>query len=210
MKGRYFKEIHNVKAHLISLYIVIILLTGIAFYALTGWKAAPSHIRVYIPPDLRAGGVFEIGEVPTSVIYVFTHYIFQQLNTWREDGRQDYADNIFKLKSYMTPAFQIQIQSDHKLRAQLGELSNRTRRVQEIPGAAFSEGRVNVDGPGRWTVTLDYEIVERVNQVPVKITQVRYQLRIVKYNIDPEYNPWGLAIDGFAAPPQRLKEEEVN
>lgn len=207
MIGRYFREIHNVKAHLFSLYIVIVLLAGIAFYALMGWKDSPNHMRVYIPPDLRAGGVFDVGEVPTSVVYVFSHYIFQQLNTWRNDGRQDYARNIFSLKSYMTPAFQVQIQKDHKLRAQLGELSNRTRQVQELPGATFNESRVRVIGPGRWVVELDYEVKERMNQITVKRTEVRYLLRIVKYNIDPENNPWGLAIDGFAAPPKRLKEE---
>lgn len=204
MNGRYYLEIHNTRAHVKALYIIIAILTLIAFYAMWGWKTAPKDIRVYIPPDLRAGGVFEIGEVPTSVVYVFAHYIFQQLNTWREEGKEDYAENIYALKHYMTPRFQVNIQKDLELRAENGELSNRTRTVQELPGSGFSEDKVKVLGNGRWEVILDYDVKEQVNQVSVKETPVRYVLKIVRYNIDPEKNPWGLAIDGFALPPKRI------
>jgi hypothetical protein len=44
----------------------------------------------------------------------------------------------------------------------------------------------------------------------VKKTTIRYPLRVVRLSIDPESNPWGLALDGFAASgPRRLSESEI-
>ncbi|HOP18281.1 MAG TPA: DUF2895 family protein, partial [Gammaproteobacteria bacterium] len=34
-----------------------------------------------------------------------------------------------------------------------------------------------------------------------------YPLRVVRYDVDRELNPWGMAIDGFASPgPSRVEE----
>ncbi len=209
MVGRYYQEIHNVKAHVISLYVVIGILSVVLILTLLGWNNAPKQIRVYIPPDLRSAGVFEVGEVPGSTVYTFAHYIFQQLNTWRDDGRTDYAKNIFDLRAYMTPGFQSLIQKDLNSRGSRGELSNRTRFVQEVAGHGFSNERLQVVSKDRWVVWLDFEVKELVNKVTVKETYIRYALKVVRYNVDPEKNPWGLAIDGFAEAPRRLTEEEI-
>ncbi|MBI4356572.1 MAG: TIGR03746 family integrating conjugative element protein [Gammaproteobacteria bacterium] len=207
MSGRYYLEIHQSRAHIRALYIVIALLGGLLFYAIWGWKSAPRDIRVYIPPDLRTGGVFHVGDVPTSVIYVFAHYIFQQLNTWRDNGQEDYARNIYNLKHFMTSHFQVDIQKDLQLRSEQGELRNRTRRVEELPGGGFSEEKVKILGDGRWEVVLEYDVREEVNHIPVKETRVQYVLKVVQYKVDPEKNPWGLALDGFKEPPKRMEEE---
>ena len=45
----------------------------------------------------------------------------------------------------------------------------------------------------------------------VKQTAIRYPLRVVRLSVDPETNPWGLALDGFATEgPQRLSEAELD
>jgi hypothetical protein len=44
----------------------------------------------------------------------------------------------------------------------------------------------------------------------VKKTAIRYPLRIVSLSVDPEANPWGLALDGFASEgPRRLEASEL-
>ena len=48
-----------------------------------------------------------------------------------------------------------------------------------------------------------------VKGMTVKKTTIRYPLRVVRFSIDPESNPWGLALDGFAASgPRRLSDSE--
>ena len=44
----------------------------------------------------------------------------------------------------------------------------------------------------------------------VKQTTIRYPLRIVRHAIDPESNPWGLALDGYEGDgPRRLSTDEI-
>jgi hypothetical protein len=45
----------------------------------------------------------------------------------------------------------------------------------------------------------------------VKRTAIRYPLRVVRYAVDLETNPWGLALDGFGAEgPRRLTDAELD
>ena len=60
-----------------------------------------------------------------------------------------------------------------------------------------------------WIVWLDLDLLESVKGMTVKKTAIRYPLRIVSLSVDPEANPWGLALDGFVSKgPRRLKESE--
>jgi hypothetical protein len=44
----------------------------------------------------------------------------------------------------------------------------------------------------------------------VKQTTIRYPIRVVRQAIDPESNPWGLALDGYANDgPRRLTDAEL-
>lgn len=209
MAGKYYHQIHNVKAHVVTLYVVVGILTILLVLTIIGWNNAPNQIRVFIPPDLSETSEIQIGEVPKPTIYTFAHYHFQQLNAWYKDGREDYAQNIFASRAFMTPKFQREIQKDFYSRGSAGELSGRTRNVEEIKGRSYATERVKRVGKGRWIVYLDYAVHESLNDITVKKSFVRYALYVVKYNIDPKRNPWGLAIDGFAEQPRRLSEDTI-
>jgi len=85
------------------------------------------------------------------------------------------------------------------------------RGVQEVPGHGYEERRVDVLAPGVWVVWLDLDLYESVKGMTVKKTTIRYPLRVVRLAVDPESNPWGLALDGFSAEgPRRLAESELN
>lgn len=207
MKGRYYQEIHNVKAHVIALYVIIVLLFILALVAMYGWKTAPKDLSIHIPPNLDYGGVVKVGEVPKSVVYAFAHFFFQQLNTWRGDGSVDYANNLSMLRHYLTPRFRAQMQNEIDEKNRAGELRGRIRTVQEILGRSFSDDRVQNLGHGRWRVWLDYELRETLLGVTIKSPYVRYTLEVVRYNIDPWNNPWGLALDTYST--QRITLEEA-
>ena len=43
-----------------------------------------------------------------------------------------------------------------------------------------------------------------------RLTTIRYPIRVVRQAIDPESNPWGLALDGYARDgPRRLTDAEL-
>jgi integrating conjugative element protein (TIGR03746 family) len=82
--------------------------------------------------------------------------------------------------------------------------------MQEIPGHGFEEQRVSVLGGDAWIVRLDLDLLESVKGMTVKRTAIRYPLRVVRYAVDLEANPWGLALDGFDdGGPRRLTDVEL-
>lgn len=204
---RYRYEIDNVRSHLRSLWTVIGLLLVAIFGFWIAWMRIPSSITVHIPPDLRAGAVLDLQEVPRANVYTFALYVFQQLNRWPEDGAEDYGKAIFRIAPYLTPNFREALISDMQTRAKQGELANRARSLQPIPGSGFEGRRVDIVSSDVWVVWLDLELNESVKGMSVKRTAIRYPLRVVRYPVDAETNPWGLALDGFAGDgPSRIDD----
>ena len=208
---RYRYEIDNVRGHLRSLWAVIGLLLTIIVALWIGWMRMPGTITVHIPPDLRSGAVMALDEVPPANIYAFAFYIFQQLNRWPDDGAEDYGKAIFRIAAYLTPSFREQLIADMEAKGKQGQLAYRVRSLQAIPGQVYEERRVDVLSKESWVVWLDLELRESVKGMTVKKTTIRYPLRVLRYAVDAEANPWGLALDGFAAEgPQRLAASDAS
>ncbi|MGE0370582.1 MAG: PFL_4703 family integrating conjugative element protein [Gammaproteobacteria bacterium] len=208
---RYRHEIDNVRAHLRSLWAVIAIQVVIIAALWFGWSRAPERLTVHIPPDLRSGAVLAADEVSPSNVYAFAFYIFQQLNRWPEDGAKDYGRAIFRVSPYLTPRYRADLIAELEQKGRQGELAYRVRGVQEIPGHGYEERRVDLLNEGAWIVWLDLDLLESVKGMTVKRTAIRYPLRVVRYAVDLEANPWGLALDGFGAEgPRRLTDAELD
>lgn len=207
---RYRHEIDNVRAHLRSLWVIIGFQALVIVALWFGWSQSPQSLRVHVPPDLRSGAQLAVGEVPPANVYAFALTIFQQLNRWPDNGADDYGKAIFRVSPYLTPRFRNELVADMALKAKRGELSFRVRGVHQIPGHGYEEGRVEVRSSDSWVVQLDLDLLESVKGMTVKQTRIRYPLRVVRLAIDPESNPWGLALDGYQGEgPRRLSENEL-
>jgi len=207
---RYRYEIDNVRAHVRSLWAVIaieaLVIAGLWF----GWSQAPARLTVHVPPDLRSGAVLAVDAVPPPNVYAFAFYIYQQLNRWPEDGASDYGRAIFRVSPYLTPRYRADLIAELEQKGRQGELAYRVRGMQEIPGHGYEERRVDVLSAHAWIVWLDVDLLESVKGMTVKRTAIRYPLRVVRYAVDLESNPWGLALDGFGAEgPRRLNAAEL-
>ncbi len=196
---RYRYEIDNVRSHLRSLWAVIALQLLFILALWIGWMRMPSNITVHIPPDIRSGSVLALDEVPAANVYAFAFYIFQQLNRWPEDGAEDYGKAIFQMAPYLTPQFRNQLIEDMESKGKQGELAHRVRSLQAILDRGYEERRVDILSKDVWVVWLDLELNESVKGMTIKHTRIRYPIRVVRYAVDAEANPWGLALDGFAA-----------
>ena len=204
--GKFRNALDDSRAHVRSLWIVIALLVGIVLVLGIGLLRTPSHMTVHIPPDLRSGATIGGNQPSPPNVYAFASYIFKQLHRWSEDGSQDYSNQIYALSAYLSPRYRTQLLTDLELKAKRGELASRERGLQEIPGANFEERRVEIVSDDVWIVWLDMELSESVQGVPVKKKHIRYPLRVIRYAVDIEANPWGLALDGFDAEgPQPLE-----
>ena len=102
------------------------------------------------------------------------------------------------------------LEADLDSRYQAGELRQRTRQMTEIPGLGYAANRVLSDGQAAWTVLLDMQLMESFRGQPVKDAFIRYPIRVVRYDVDRERNPWRLAIDCYGSHrPARLDVRDV-
>ena len=181
--------------HIRSLRIVIVCLALVI--AGLWWRngVLQETRRLYIPPDLTQGLVTHFDEVPAPLVYTFAYYIFQQLNRWPEDGEKDYPQQIYQLQGFLTPPCRTALQADMNEKQRLGELRQRVRTVQEILGQFYTRQRVMIESADVWRTWLDLNVAESIGGHPVKNVLLRYPIRVVRYDVDKEINPWGLALD---------------
>lgn len=207
---RYRHEIDNVRSHLRSLWCVIGLEMIVVLTLAFGLLRTPDDFTLHIPPDLRSGAVLTPDAPEPIHVYAFAYYIFQQLNRWPENGSDDFGRAIYALAGYLTPRYLATLQKELEQKGRRGELINRVRGIQQIPGHGYEEARVDVLGEGVWVVWLDLELQESVKGMSIKRTDIRYPLRVVTHAVDPETNPWRLALDGYASEgPRRLEPHEL-
>ncbi|EBW6362352.1 TIGR03746 family integrating conjugative element protein [Salmonella enterica subsp. enterica serovar Oranienburg] len=191
--------------HILTLRLVGGVLGILAALSMAGWMLAPRDLTVHVPPDLRSGSTQKWWEVPAPTVYSFGFYIFQQLNAWPKNGDADYPARIAQMSPYLTPGCQDFLNKDVKLRRTHDELKDRVRMVYEIPMQGYNSNSVRETSRDSWVVNLDLVADEYYHAVLVKRALTRYPLRVVKWEGDPERNPFGLALDCYAATPQRLQ-----
>lgn len=208
--SRYKNEVARLESHVKTLRFIAGGLLLAVLVCGVGWWQAPKNLTVHNPPDLRSGSTRKWWEVPPESVYAFSFYIFQQLNRWPTDGEKDYASNIFRLKAYLTPSCKAFLDADFKYRLENGELRKRSRGVYEIPGRGYGDDpayRVKVNGTGDWIVNLDLTAEEYFGSERVKKAFARYPLHVVRYDIDPELNPYGMALDCYSGSPERIQSQ---
>lgn len=205
--SRFKNEVLHLQSHVKTLRVcsgaLFILVLGMG----VGWWTAPRDMTIHVPPDLRSGSTRKWWEVPPESVYAFTFYIFQQLNRWPTDGEEDYSRNLQSLTAYLTPECRAFLQGDYDQRRRSGELRKRIRGLYEIPGRGFGddpEARVKVVSDRDWIVTLDVNADEYYGAEQVKRALVRYPIKVVRLDVDPELNPFGLALDCYDGAPQRI------
>ena len=125
-----------------------------------------------------------------------------------------YPAKIHALSAYLTPSCRELMEGDARRRKDAGELLDRVRVVYEIPehgyGGRYNKNPVTVQGRDNWLVRLDLVADEYFHAEPVKRALVRYPLKVVRWEGDPEHNPFGLALDCYSGTPQRLEAAPVS
>ena len=180
--SRFRNEVAHLQAHVKTLRLAAAALFVVALLLGLGWWSAPKNLTIHVPPDLRSGSTRKWWDVPPESVYAFTFYIWQQAQRWPTNGEQDYPRNLKSLAAYLTPSCRAFLQQDYEFRRNNGELRQRVRGIYEIPGRGYGD---------------DSEQVKRA--------LVRYALKVVRMDVDPERNPFGLALDCHASAPQRIE-----
>ncbi|WP_413730125.1 PFL_4703 family integrating conjugative element protein [Sodalis sp. RH22] len=206
--SRFRNEVQHLQAHVKTLRLGSGALLLVALLLGFGWWSAPRDLTIHVPPDLRSGSTRKWWDVPPESVYTFTFYVFQQLNRWPANGEEDYPRNLHALSAYLTPECRAYLQQDYEYRRSNGELRQRVRGLYEIPGRGYGDdppARVRAVSDHDWIVTLDVSADEYFGAEQVKRALVRYPIKVTRMDIDPERNPFGLALDCYAGAPQRIE-----
>jgi integrating conjugative element protein (TIGR03746 family) len=206
--SRFRNEIAHLQAHVKTLRLSAGAAFAVALLLGLGWWNAPSNLTIHVPPDLRSGSTRKWWDVPPESVYAFAFYVWQQVQRWPTNGEDDYARNLHALSAYLTPGCQAFLQRDYEYRRSNGELRQRVRGIYEIPGRGYGDDpntRVKVVSTRDWVVTLDVSADEYHGSEQVKRALVRHALKVVRMDIDPARNPFGLALDCYAYAPQRIE-----
>lgn len=206
--SRFKNEVMHLEAHVKTLRLAAAALFALALVLGFGWWRAPKTLTIHVPPDLRSGSTRKWWDVPPENVYAFTFYIWQQTQRWPANGEEDYPRNLKALSAYFTPGCRSFLQQDYELWRNNGELRQRVRGIYEIPGRGYGDdptSRVQVVSAVDWIVTLEVSADEYLGSEQVKRALVRYALKVVRLDVDPEHNPFGLALDCYARAPQRIE-----
>ena len=74
-----------------------------------------------------------------------------------------------------------------------------------MPDRPYTPKRVYTESKDSWVAFYDVNVKETFRSEIVKDIFVRYPIRLVRWDVDPECNLWGLALDGFYKKPRRLE-----
>lgn len=206
MKSRARSADQANRDHILSLRVflgaslgVIIFLIALAFYL-------ARTLTINIPPDLRDGARLDIGTVPTVTVYEFAQVIWQKVHNWHSNGEEDFKANLAAFGNYLTPNCRSTLNVSFERALMKGEVQNRTREITPLPEYPFKQQYVQPQGAGVWNVDLHVNLKEIIRSTPIKDVDIKFPLRVVYYDIDPELNPWSLAIDCYYDSPQPLKD----
>lgn len=196
-------------AHLQFAYVVICVLTIACAGLGYGWYQSPKHLKIDIPPNLRHGAIVKPGEYYAATVEAFANMIFKDVNRWHEDGLHDYGQSIYDNQSYLTPRYREWLLKDMQTKADAGELKERERFTLSIKDDVGEGENVEVFDDGSWLVNLKLIVVERIDGQIVKRVGVHYPIRVVRMDISPKKNVWGLALDGYPKGMQETRLENV-
>jgi hypothetical protein len=77
--------------------------------------------------------------------------------------------------------------------------------MQGIAGAAYDSSLIKKISDNTWEVDLKMRLTEYKNSQPVKDVEILYPIKVTRLDVSQRYNPYGLALAGFAYEPVRLK-----
>ena len=199
---RWTDAVHQQRSLLLWTRVALAIAIAAAFIALLGWHRALRPVRLSLPPQLPYGQEFTAEERDSWEIYTFAGYIWQQQQIWLEDGEREAFENLNRLGAFITPEFRARLMNELRSRGESGQLRGRTRLIS--PRMDYSAASVLWDGDG-WQVELSQSLEERLRGTLIKSATVHYSIRVVELDVDPERNPWRLAIDSVKA--KRLIDE---
>lgn len=180
---------------------IIILLFFLVVLLGIGFLRIPTLLNVYVPPDLTRPQFVQPNEVSPSYVHAFAKLMMEALNYCPEDCGSDYAKNLSRYRDYLTPACYQDLLMHRQKNASIYEF--RSRKLLPAGDDIFDSTKVNRLDHDVWEVRVEYLLEEHVKGVETRNRRYHYPLRIVRYAVPLDRNPYQLAFDCYLPPGPR-------
>lgn len=212
----YFKQaLGNAKLAILALGFSLVLSFLLNIYLGFALFWVPKSMTVFVPPQIPGQGFHtKASQMSNSRVYAFTYYIWQSLQTWPNEGVADYKNNLKALSPYLTLGFKNTLVEDAKKQYEAGFLYKHQQLTFGVAGTAFEPRDVNYRGHGTWLVHLTMRAINSVSPPDdesgfesshvASDAVTSFVFKVVQIPVSQK-NKWGLAMDGFASPPEQLK-----
>ena len=167
----------------------------------------PNRYEFWLTPSMAAnGGLLKEGDVPNEYVQGFVATLLPSLNTWSKSGSREFSKNMQSYRYYFTPRHQ-QLMEKTLAAYKDTQLFN---RMQVASLYQFMSAKdVQPIGHNAWEVHVLLRITQRLkdaSQMVIADKVVDYHLRVVKVTISRLQNPFQLAMDGYTAPEQLVRD----
>ena len=167
----------------------------------------PNRYEFWLTPSMASnGGLLKEGDVPNEYVQGFVSTLLPSLNTWSKSGSREFSKNMHSYRYYFTPRHQ-QLMEKTLAAYKDTQLFNRMQ-VASLYQFMSAED-VQPIGHNAWEVHVLMRITQRLkdaSQMVIADKVVDYHLRVVKVTISRLQNPFQLAMDGYTAPEQLVRD----
>jgi integrating conjugative element protein (TIGR03746 family) len=186
--------------------IIGLLFLLLAFLGIGLWRI-PTLFNVFVPPDLTRPQFVRPNEIPTSYVYAFAKLLMEALNYCPEDCARDYGRNLAGLRHFLTPSCYQDLAMHRERNGSLYEF--RSRKLLPAGDEVFNPEKVTRLDHNVWEVRVEYLLEEHVKGVETRNRRYHYPVRVVRYDVPVERNPYQLAFDCYIPPGPRPVPENT-
>lgn len=180
---------------------ILVFVNVLLWRGIVGIQGQLQHQRVYVTPaSVVQGGYHRLNMIPNAFVAGFAYQLFVAINTWSENARKDYKNNIFRYRFYLTPTYRQALLKDFNARDNSGNLFDSIQTLAPYHDKdAVSGMQVKRVSEGSWIVRLSLRVTRYKNGSVLMDALYTYQVRVVQTAQSIQYNPWGLALAGLVS-----------
>ncbi len=204
----FIDAIKNIKIREYSYIGIIIALVLIIFIAIsTNNNLSDNRVfRITIPPKLEFGQVISTSDVDYGQVYRLAGEVMQNLYHWPISGKEDFKKNINKLSALITPEYKQFLLNQYDELDKQNKLDKTRALIPVVSVADYRDDFVTpIDNNTAFLVVIDFRLQTHQENYLIQDATLRYTIKVVIRDVDPNYNPWGWQLDTPPVKPVRIK-----
>lgn len=168
--------------------------------------SANKVVRITIPPNLEFGQIISSADIDYQQIYQLAGQVMQNIYHWQNSGKEDFKQNINKLTALITPEYKQYLLEEYSKLNRQNKLDKTRALIPLVPISEYKDDFVTpIENNTAFVVLIDFKLQTHQENYLIIDAKLRYTVRVVIRDVNPDYNPWGWQLDVPPVKPIRIK-----